>query len=287
MSQPASTTAPAEDTAMVRLADVRKTYDLGGTVEALAGVSLALDEGSYTAVMGPSGSGKSTLLNLVGALDTPDEGHVAVAGHDVDTDSEDDRAAIRGTEIGFVFQTFNLMPRSNAVENVTLPLVFDDWSRDRRRERAREVLERVGLGDRLDHRPTELSGGQRQRVAIARALAPDPSVVLADEPTGNIDTETGSEIMTLLGEVHARGNTVLLVTHERRIAEHADRIVHIRDGVIESIERLDTDERDRTDGHGSDDIDDSGDESSGRGDGSARDRSAERDSATGSVGRGG
>ena len=286
MSQPASTTASAEDTAVVRLTDVRKTYDLGGTVEALAGVSLTLDEGSYTAVMGPSGSGKSTLLNLVGALDTPDEGHVAVAGHDVDTDSEDDRAAIRGTEIGFVFQTFNLMPRSNAVENVTLPLVFDDWSRDRRRERAREVLERVGLGDRLDHRPTELSGGQRQRVAIARALAPDPSVVLADEPTGNIDTETGSEIMTLLGEVHARGNTVLLVTHERRIAEHADRIVHIRDGVIESIERLDTDERDRTDGHGSDDIDDSGDESSERGDGSARDRSAERDSATGSVGRG-
>ncbi|EMA50908.1 ABC transporter [Halococcus salifodinae DSM 8989] len=272
---------------MVRLADVRKTYDLGGTVEALAGVSLTLDEGSYTAVMGPSGSGKSTLLNLVGALDTPDEGSVEVAGHDIDTDSEDDRAAIRGTEIGFVFQTFNLMPRSNAVENVTLPLVFDDWSRDRRRERAQEVLKRVGLGDRLDHRPTELSGGQRQRVAIARALAPDPSVVLADEPTGNIDTETGSEIMALLGEVHARGNTVLLVTHERRIAEHADRIVHIRDGVIESIESLDgTDERDPTDRHGSDGVDGFEAESSGRGDESARDRSEERESADGSAGRG-
>ena len=256
---------------MVRLTDVRKTYDLGGTVEALAGVSLTLEKGSYTAVMGPSGSGKSTLLNLVGALDTPDEGGVAVAGHDVATDSEDDRAAIRGTEIGFVFQTFNLMPRSNAVENVTLPLVFDDWSRDRRRERAREVLERVGLGDRLDHRPTEISGGQRQRVAIARALAPDPSVVLADEPTGTIDTETGSEIMALLGEVHARGNTILLVTHERRIAEHADRIVHIRDGVIESIESLDGGERESTEG---------------RADGSARDQSGKDDSANGSAGRG-
>ncbi|WP_049902813.1 ABC transporter ATP-binding protein [Halococcus agarilyticus] len=289
MSQSASTTTSAEDTPVVRLEDVRKTYDLGGTVEALAGVSLTLEEGSYTAVMGPSGSGKSTLLNLVGALDTPDEGHVTVAGHDVDTDSEDDRAAIRGTEIGFVFQTFNLMPRSNAVENVTLPLVFDDWSRDRRRERAQDVLKRVGLGDRLDHRPNELSGGQRQRVAIARALASDPTVLLADEPTGNIDTETGGDIMALLGEVNARGNTILLVTHERRIAEHADRIVHIRDGVIESIESLD-DEHDPTD-RGSDGPDDpDGDPREDPGersdDGSARDRSAERESANGSAGRG-
>ena len=282
MSQPASTTASAGDTAVVRLADVRKTYDLGGTVEALAGVSLMLDEGSYTAVMGPSGSGKSTLLNLVGALDTPDEGRVEVAGHDV----EDDRAAIRGTEIGFVFQTFNLMPRSNAVENVTLPLVFDDWSRERRRERAREVLERVGLGDRLDHRPNELSGGQRQRVAIARALASDPTVLLADEPTGNIDTETGGDIMALLGEVNARGNTILLVTHERRIAEHADRIVHIRDGVIESIESLDGDGRDSTDGDGGDGPGDLRGDSGERDDGSTDDRPAERESADGPAGRG-
>lgn len=224
---------------VVRVANVRKTYDLGGTVTALDGVSLTLDGGSYTAVMGPSGSGKSTLLNLVGALDTPTDGRVRVADHDIHTESEDERATLRGTEVGFVFQTFNLMPRSNAVENVALPLVFDGWSRQRRQKRAREVLEQVGLGDRLDHRPTELSGGQRQRVAIARALAPDPALVLADEPTGNVDTETGGEIMTLLDETNARENTILLVTHERRIAEHANRIVHIRDGVIESTESLD------------------------------------------------
>lgn len=252
MNNGTSTMESADASSVVRVADVRKTYDLGGTVTALDGVSLTLDAGSYTAVMGPSGSGKSTLLNLVGALDTPTEGRVRVAGHDIHAESEDERAALRGTEVGFVFQTFNLMPRSDAVENVVLPLVFDGWSRERRRERAREVLEQVGLGDRLDHRPTELSGGQRQRVAIARALAPDPAVVLADEPTGNVDTETGTEIMALLDETNARGNTILLVTHERRIAEHADRIVHIRDGVIESTEVLDTtdepDERDAADG---------------------------------------
>jgi putative ABC transport system ATP-binding protein len=235
-----TTSVEADVPPVVQLFDVRKTYDLGGTVTALNGVSLTLGKGSYTAIMGPSGSGKSTLLNLVGALDTPTDGRVHVAGHDIDTESEDERAALRGTEVGFVFQTFNLMSRSNAIENVALPLVFDGWSRERRRERAREVLEQVGLGNRLDHRPTELSGGQRQRVAIARALAPNPSVVLADEPTGNVDTETGTEIMALLNETNARGNTILLVTHERRIAEHANRIVHIRDGVIESTEILDT-----------------------------------------------
>lgn len=237
MSSTAET--PSADDSVVRLRDVRKTYDLGGTVEALGGVSLSLEAGSYTAVMGPSGSGKSTLLNLVGALDTPTEGRVEVAGHDIGADSEAERAGIRGTEIGFVFQTFNLMPRMDATENVALPLLFDDWPRERRRKRARELLSLVGLGDRLDHRPNELSGGQRQRVAIARALAPNPAVVLADEPTGNIDTETGAEIMGLLDDVNARGNTILLVTHERAIAEHAERIVHIRDGTIESIESLD------------------------------------------------
>mgnify|MGYP000315342386 CR=1 FL=1 len=223
---------------VVELADVRKTYYVGGVVEAMAGVSLSLDAGSYTAVMGPSGSGKSTLLNLVGGLDTPDEGRVTVDGRDLSTASEDELAAVRGTDVGFVFQTFNLMPRLTAVENVALPLVFDGWGRADRSERARELLEDVGLGDRLSHLPTELSGGQRQRVAIARALATDPAIILADEPTGNVDTETGDRIMALLGELHAGGHTILLVTHERRIAEHAERIVHVRDGTIERIEDL-------------------------------------------------
>jgi putative ABC transport system ATP-binding protein len=225
---------------VVAVRDVRKTYDLGGTVEALAGVSLRLPAGSYTAVMGPSGSGKSTLLNLVGALDTPTSGTVEVAGRDVGAVDEADRAALRGTEIGFVFQTFNLMPRLDAVENVALPLVFAGWDRDRRRERARDLLDRVGLGERYDHRPTELSGGQRQRVAIARALAPDPAVILADEPTGNVDTGTGAGIMRLLADVNDRGTTVLLVSHSRRIAGHADRIVHLRDGLVESIESIES-----------------------------------------------
>jgi putative ABC transport system ATP-binding protein len=221
---------------LVRLSDVRKTYDVGGTVEALAGVSLALDRGSYTAVMGPSGSGKSTLLNLVGALDTPTAGSVTVDGHDLAALSADELAAVRGTTVGFVFQTFNLLPRLDAVENVALPLVFAGWDRDERRARASDLLGRVGLGDRLDHLPTELSGGQRQRVAIARALAPDPALLLADEPTGNVDTETGDAIMSLLGDLHAAGNAVLLVTHERRIAERADRILHVRDGRLERVE---------------------------------------------------
>ena len=228
--------ADAED--VVRLSGVRKTYELGGTVEALAGVSLSLPNGSYTAVMGPSGSGKSTLLNLVGGLDTPTDGRVVVGGQDLSTATEAERAAIRGSRVGFVFQTFNLMPRLTAVENVAMPLVFDGWDRSRRRERARELLADVGLGDRLDHKPTELSGGQRQRVAIARALAPDPELILADEPTGNVDTETGERIMRLLGDLHVDGNTILLVTHERRIAERAERIVHVRDGVVERTEAV-------------------------------------------------
>jgi putative ABC transport system ATP-binding protein len=228
----------AETDTVVRIADVRKTYDLGGVVEALAGVSLSLQRGSYTAVMGPSGSGKSTLLNLVGGLDTPTDGTVELDGREVGHASERVRAEIRGSEVGFVFQTFNLMPRLTAVENVALPLVFQGWNRAERRERATDLLESVGLGDRLDHHPQELSGGQRQRVAIARALAPDPSLVLADEPTGNVDTETGARVMDLIDEVRERGNTVLLVTHERAIAERADRIVHLRDGRVESIEEL-------------------------------------------------
>jgi putative ABC transport system ATP-binding protein len=227
----------ATDT-VVSLSNVTKTYDLGGTVTALDDVSLTLARGSYTAVMGPSGSGKSTLLNLVGGLDTPTSGTVSVNGTDLGTLSEAERATVRGREIGFVFQTFNLMPRLTALENVAMPLTFQGWGRTERTERARELLTAVGLADRLDHKPPELSGGQRQRVAIARALAAEPSILLADEPTGNVDTETGARVMELLGEVNSEGRTILLVTHERYIAEHADRIVHMRDGRIEDIEEL-------------------------------------------------
>jgi putative ABC transport system ATP-binding protein len=223
---------------VVSVSDVQKEYELGGTVVALDGVSLELADGSYTAVMGPSGSGKSTLLNLIGALDTPTAGDVIVGSRNVASLSETERARLRGTQIGFIFQTFNLMPRLTAQENVALPLVFAEWSREQRRERARELLGEVGLGDRLDHLPRELSGGQRQRVAIARALATDPELILADEPTGNVDTETGDEIMRLLREANERGNTILLVTHERRIAERADRIVHMTDGIVEGVEPI-------------------------------------------------
>lgn len=229
----ASSTQP-----VVSVENLRKEYELGGTVTALDGIDLSFGSGSYTAVMGPSGSGKSTLLNLIGALDTPTSGEVVVAGESVTGLSETDRAALRGTRIGFIFQTFNLMPRLTAVENVALPLMFADWNRSRRRERAQTLLSRVGLGDRLEHLPQELSGGQRQRVAIARALASDPELILADEPTGNVDTETGAEIMALLREANERGNAIMLVTHERRIAEHADRIVSLRDGSLEGIEQV-------------------------------------------------
>ena len=226
---------------VVSVENVRKEYELGGTVTALDGVDLTFEAGSYTAVMGPSGSGKSTLLNLIGALDTPTSGDVVVAGENVAALSEAARATLRGTRIGFIFQTFNLMPRLTAVENVTLPLMFDEWDRSDRRDRAEQLLADVGLGNRLDHLPQELSGGQRQRVAIARALAADPELILADEPTGNVDTETGNEIMSLLRDANNRGNAVLLVTHERRIAEHADRVVNVTDGVIERIEQVDHD----------------------------------------------
>ncbi len=229
---------PTENTPVVGLSGVRKEYSLGGTVTALDGVDLTLSDGSYTAVMGPSGSGKSTLLNLIGALDTPTAGEVVVDDEQIGALSETARADLRGTTIGFVFQTFNLMPRLTALENVALPLVFDEWERADRRERATQLLRDVGLGDRLDHEPPELSGGQRQRVAIARALAADPAIILADEPTGNVDTDTGKEIMDLLAQANDRGTTILLVTHERRIATHADRIVHLTDGQIEGIEQL-------------------------------------------------
>jgi putative ABC transport system ATP-binding protein len=223
----------------VVLDDVRKTYELGGQpVHALREVSLRLPRGSYTAVMGPSGSGKSTLMNLVGCLDTPSGGRVVVDGENVGELSESARTTIRGTKVGFVFQTFNLMPRLTAAENVALPMVFRGVPSRQREQRAEDLLDRVGLGDRTGHRPNELSGGQRQRVAIARALANDPALLLADEPTGNLDSETGRDIMDLFADLHAAGNTVLVVTHERHIAEHADRIVHLLDGEVEREERV-------------------------------------------------
>ena len=224
--------------AAVTLEDVRKTYQVGEPVHALDGVSLEIPRGSYTAVMGPSGSGKSTLMNLIGCLDTPTEGSVVVNDQDVTTIGDRKRTKIRGEEIGFVFQTFNLMPRLNARENVALPMVFRGVDRTERREHAADVLDSVGLGDRLGHLPNELSGGQRQRVAIARALVNDPAILLADEPTGNLDTDTGAQIMGLFEDLYNRGNTILMVTHERDIAEHAERIIHLLDGEIEEIEEL-------------------------------------------------
>ena len=230
--------AEREQQNAVSLQSVRRTYHLGEPVHALDGVSISLPEGSFTAVMGPSGSGKSTLMNMVGCLDTPDEGQVTVAGQAVGALSEAERAKLRGTELGFIFQQFNLMPRLTAAENVTMPLVFNKDVEAGRRERAETLLDEVGLGDRLDHTPPELSGGQRQRVAIARALVNEPSLILADEPTGNLDTETGGEIMDLFAQLHEEGRTILMVTHERHIAEHADRIIHLVDGEIEEIEQL-------------------------------------------------
>ncbi|MCO8245821.1 MULTISPECIES: ABC transporter ATP-binding protein [unclassified Haladaptatus] len=224
----------------VTLTDVRKTYFLGEPVHALDGVNLSIPRGAYTAVMGPSGSGKSTLLNLIGCLDTPTEGRISINGRDVTDLSDKERTRVRGEEIGFVFQTFNLMPRLTARENVALPLVFRGVSRTDRRERADDLLYRVGLRGREDHRPNELSGGQRQRVAIARALANDPAIILADEPTGNLDSETGQQIMALFEELNDEGNTVLMVTHERHIAEHAERVVHILDGTVERVEEIDS-----------------------------------------------
>ncbi|MFC4436120.1 MULTISPECIES: ABC transporter ATP-binding protein [Natrialbaceae] len=225
------------DTA-VSLSNVRKTYRVGEPVHALDDVSLEIDRGSYTAIMGPSGSGKSTLMNLVGCLDTPSEGEVFIDDRNVGSLSGRERTNLRGTEVGFVFQTFNLMPRLTALENVALPRLFQGADRDDRRERARTLLERVGLADREDHRPNELSGGQRQRVALARALVNDPSIVLADEPSGNLDTETEAEVLDLFGEFHDAGTTMVVVTHERHVAERAERIVHLLDGAIDRVEEL-------------------------------------------------
>ena len=220
---------------MIEMEQVRKEYQSGEqAVKALDGISLSIAENDYVAIMGPSGSGKSTLMNIIGCLDTPTGGTYSLDGERVDSLSDESLSRIRGRKIGFVFQSFHLLPRLTALENVALPLVYAGVPRARREERAREALARVGLSHRMTHLPGSMSGGQRQRVAIARALIAHPSIILADEPTGNLDTATSEEIMQLFGEIHASGNTVILVTHEEDIARYAHRIVRLRDGRIES-----------------------------------------------------
>lgn len=220
---------------VIDIENITKDYVMGEeTVHALRGVSLQIHRNEYLAIMGPSGSGKSTLMNMLGCLDTPSSGRYEFNGKNVKEMNDDELAAIRNREIGFVFQTFNLLPRSTSLRNVELPLIYAGIAPDIREARAAQALQDVGLGDRIHHKPNELSGGQRQRVAIARALVNDPSIILADEPTGNLDSKTGEEIMALFEDLYHRGNTIILVTHERDIAEHARRAVHLRDGLIES-----------------------------------------------------
>jgi putative ABC transport system ATP-binding protein len=219
---------------LIETVDLWKTYQMGTEqVHALRGVSIQIERGEYVAIMGPSGSGKSTLMNLIGCLDTPTRGTYLLNGKHVSQMNDDELARIRNEEIGFVFQTFNLLPRATALHNVELPLVYAGVPARTRGDRAREALDKVELGDRKTHRPNELSGGQRQRVAIARALVNNPSILLADEPTGNLDSKTGVEIMSLFARLHEAGNTIILVTHEADVAAHAHRAIHIRDGQVE------------------------------------------------------
>jgi putative ABC transport system ATP-binding protein len=221
--------------AIIRIVDLQRSYEMGAEwIRALNGVSLEIRRNEYVAIMGPSGSGKSTLMNLLGCLDTPTSGEYWLNGQEVSRLSDDDLARVRNREIGFVFQTFNLLPRATALHNVELPLVYAGVGARDRRARAVDALERVGLGHRMDHRPNELSGGQRQRVAIARALVNRPSILLADEPTGNLDSTTSEEIMRVFADLHAGGQTVIMVTHEPDIAAHAERVVVLRDGKVES-----------------------------------------------------
>jgi putative ABC transport system ATP-binding protein len=223
--------------AIIEIKDMKKTYRMGEQlVHALRAISLDIYKGEYVALMGPSGSGKSTLMNMIGCLDTPSSGSYILNGNDVSKMSDDELAEIRNMEIGFVFQTFNLIPRLSALENVALPLVYAGMGKSKRIARAKEVLDSVGLGDRMHHRPNELSGGQRQRVAVARALVNTPSLILADEPTGNLDSKTSVEIMALFEEIHKAGNTIVVVTHEPDIAEHMERVVKLIDGVVSSDE---------------------------------------------------
>jgi len=226
-------------TPIIEFRGITKDYEMGTQiVRALRGVDLDIWKNEYVAIMGPSGSGKSTLMNLIGCLDTPTEGTYHFEGESVEMMTDDELAEIRNQKIGFVFQTFNLLPRADALHNVELPLIYSGTTAHERRRRALEALESVGLADRVDHRPNELSGGQRQRVAIARALVNDPAIILADEPTGNLDTTTGEEIMSVLETLYDAGNSIILVTHEQYIAEHATRIVRILDGLIGSDEQV-------------------------------------------------
>jgi putative ABC transport system ATP-binding protein len=223
---------------VINIKGITRDFQLGQeTVKVLKGIDLIIEKGEYVAFMGPSGSGKSTLMNLLGCLDTPTSGSYILNGKDASQMSDDELAEIRNKEIGFVFQTFNLLPRTTALDNVALPMIYAGKSKNERNERAAEVLTNVGLADRMDHKPNQLSGGQRQRVAVGRALVNSPSIILADEPTGNLDSKTSVEIMNLFDEIHASGNTVILVTHEEEIAKHAHRVIRLRDGIIESDER--------------------------------------------------
>lgn len=220
---------------MIALKGLVKNYMVGiQVVEALRGIDLVIKKGEYVAIMGPSGSGKSTLMNILGALDTPTSGHYFLNGTDVSQMVDDELAVIRNKEIGFIFQTFNLLPRYDALENVILPLIYGGVSKHERRERGLKVLDKVGLSDRITHKPNELSGGQRQRVAVARALVNNPAIILADEPTGNLDSKTSVDIMKLIGDIHELGNTIIVVTHEEDIAQRAQRIIRLLDGHIES-----------------------------------------------------
>jgi putative ABC transport system ATP-binding protein len=228
----------AADGALIVAEDLWRTYQMGAEeIHALRGVSFRVERGEYVAIMGPSGSGKSTLMNLIGCLDSPSKGTYVLRGKNVSQMNDDELATIRNREIGFVFQTFNLLPRATALHNVELPMVYAGIPKEDRLKKAQKALEMVDLGSRVGHRPNELSGGQRQRVAIARALVMDPSILLADEPTGNLDTATGEDIMRLFERLHEEGHTIILVTHERDIADHAHRTINIRDGKIHSDER--------------------------------------------------
>jgi len=220
---------------LIDIKDIKRDFVLGSEIiNVLKGIDLQINKGEYVALMGPSGSGKSTLMNILGCLDTPTSGSYILNGKDVSQMHDDDLAEIRNKEIGFVFQTFNLLPRTTALDNVALPMIYAGYSKTDRSARATTVLKQVGLGDRMDHQPNQLSGGQRQRVAVARALVNNPSIILADEPTGNLDSKTSIEIMNLFNDIHKNGNTVILVTHEEDIAKYAHRIIRLKDGMIEN-----------------------------------------------------